>query len=121
MDDSNLVRKTVERTLGTIRALEIRVVRDAAEALDAYRQVRPDIVTLDITTPRTGGLTCLEELRRLDPHARVLAISALADRTTATDALRKGAAAYLCKPFTLEGLVEILTELRGDDGALHLD
>ena len=117
VDDSNIVRKTIERTLGGLCPLEVRMARDGVEALEAYRQMRPDIVTLDITMPQMDGLTCLEEMRRFDHRARVLVISALADRATAVDALRRGAEAYLCKPFTSGELVEVFEELRGGDVA----
>ena len=117
VDDSNIVRKTIERTLGGLYPLEVRMARDGVEALEAYREMRPDIVTLDITMPQMDGLTCLEEMRRFDHRARVLVISALADRATAVDALRRGAEAYLCKPFTSGELVEVFEELRAGDAA----
>lgn len=115
VDDSNIVRKTLERSVGEHGPLDVRVARDGAEALDAFRQMSPDIVTLDITLPRMDGLNCLDSMRRLDQHARVLVISALADRGTAADALRRGAGAYLCKPFTSEELLEVFEELREGD------
>lgn len=111
VDDSNIVRKTIQRTLDNAMKAEIFTAGNGLEALEIYRSARPDVVTLDITMPHMDGLTCLEELLKIDSRAKVLVISALSDRATAIAALKRGAEAFLCKPFTSAELIEAFQEL----------
>ena len=71
-----------------------------------YRAKLHDVVTLDITMPGMDGLTCLDELIKINPEARVLIISALRDKATAIDAIKRGASGFLCKPINPSELKE---------------
>ncbi|MFT3905521.1 MAG: response regulator [Steroidobacteraceae bacterium] len=111
VDDSNLIRKRIER----IQEIpEIEVVGSASnghEALDLHERARPDIVTMDLTMPEMDGIECVEKLVERDPDIRILVISALADKATAIEALEKGASGFLCKPFTERQLNDALIKL----------
>jgi two-component system chemotaxis response regulator CheY len=61
---------------------------------------------LDITMPGMDGLTCLDKIIEINPEARVLIISALRDKATAIDAIKRGASGFLCKPINPPELKE---------------
>jgi two-component system chemotaxis response regulator CheY len=74
-------------------------------------QHQPDLVTLDLTMPEMDGIDCVEELVRIKPDIRVLVVSALSDKATALEAIKRGANGFLFKPFTDDQLVHALKEL----------
>ncbi|MFO1368878.1 MAG: response regulator [Marinagarivorans sp.] len=114
VDDSNVIRRKIERAA---EGAFFRVVASAgsgAEALIAYAKHRPELITMDITMPHMDGIACIEKLMAHNPELRILVISALADKATGIEALEKGARGFLCKPFTERQLNEALCELVED-------
>ena len=111
VDDSLIVRRTVERHMRQSRFKDIRMASNGLEALAVFEEFQPDVVTLDITMPEMDGLTTVEILREKNSRAIILIISALADRHTAVEAMKRGAQGFLLKPITPENLQEALEEL----------
>ncbi len=111
VDDSSIVRRSIELMLTTHGITEVDQARDGEQAVQLFREKRHDAVTLDITMPKMDGLTCVEELVKINPEARILVISALADKATAIDSVKRGASGFICKPFTTEELNEVFHEL----------
>jgi two-component system chemotaxis response regulator CheY len=114
VDDSGVVRRVILRELSALGITEVIQAANGEEAIRAYALHNPDAVTLDITMPEMDGIQCVDELIKLNPHARIMIISALADETTAIDAVERGANGYLCKPFSTEEIREALAELMAD-------
>ncbi len=110
VDDSNVIRRSIQRTL-TDRNAEVRMAGNGLEALRAIEDFEPDMVTMDITMPEMDGLACVEEMLRRRPEVRILVVSALADKATAVEAVKRGAQGFLLKPFTAETLNEEIAEL----------
>jgi two-component system chemotaxis response regulator CheY len=114
VDDSNIIRRRIERSQQIER---LRVVGSAAngrEALEVFAKTDPDVVTMDLTMPEMDGIECVEQLVSRKPELRILVVSALADKATAVEAIRKGANGFLCKPFTDRQLNDALAELLQD-------
>ena len=102
VDDSRIIRRKIARSL---EQHELEVIARAAngrEAVEMFKTAQPDIVTMDLTMPEMDGIECVELLVELNPNVLILVVSALADKSTAIQALKKGANGFLCKPFTDE-------------------
>lgn len=109
VDDSALVRTMLKHML---RASEFEVVAeasDAAEALEAYAQAKPDLVLMDIIMPDVSGIEALRQLKALDPQAKVVMCSAVDQEATVVDSLEAGAVDFVVKPLRP---AEVLTVLR---------
>ncbi len=111
VDDSNVIRKRIERANELPEIEFVGAARNGREALEMHAQLRPTLVTMDLTMPEMDGAECVAILVQRDPQIRILVISALADKLTAIDALEKGASGFLCKPFTDRQLNEALRKL----------
>lgn len=114
VDDSTVIRHKIERA---VSGRDVEVVGQAGDGRDAiaiFKKVNPDLVTLDITMPEMDGLDALEAMLAHCPDARVLVISALADKATGIEALTRGALGFLTKPFSDHELNDALRELAGD-------
>ena len=112
VDDSNLIRLRITRVLMDSRDSSWNIVGlapNGVEAVKLCKNLNPTVVTLDITMPEMDGVTCVTELLKVDPNLRILIVSALSDKATALQALKRGAHGFLYKPFTD---LELLTALR---------
>jgi two-component system, chemotaxis family, chemotaxis protein CheY len=113
VDDSSIIRRAIGKYLAPLGLDLAATASDGQEALDRFREVKPDLVTLDITMPQMDGLTCLAQMVGIDPQARIIVISALSDPATGLKALKLGAKSFLPKPFTEVQLVEEIRRVAG--------
>lgn len=113
VDDSNIIRSKINRTLTQHNIEVVATACNGEEAISLFVATKPDIVTMDLTMPLMDGLECIRALRKLNADVRILVISALADKSTAIQALMEGAQGFVCKPFTESDLTEAIDELIG--------
>jgi two-component system chemotaxis response regulator CheY len=111
VDDSNVIRRRIERAQDLPAIEFVGAARNGREAIELHQRLRPTIVTMDLTMPEMDGGECVARLVELDPDIKILVISALADKLTAIDAIEKGASGFLCKPFTDRQLNDALRKL----------
>jgi two-component system chemotaxis response regulator CheY len=111
VDDSNVMRRRIERSQQNDL---LEVVGTAVDAVEKFKQLMPDVMTLDLTMPEMDGIECVEHIIKIKPDVLILVVSALADKATAVEAIEKGANGFLCKPFTDDQLNEALAELIGE-------
>lgn len=111
VDDSNVIRRRIERVQDLPNVQFVGAARNGLEALKMQRELQPTLVTMDLTMPEMDGSDCVAQLVKRDPDLRILVISALADKMTAIDAIERGASGFLCKPFTDRQLNDALRKL----------
>lgn len=111
VDDSNIVRRRIERSQQFDDLEVVGTAANGLEALELARRTNPDLVTMDLTMPQMDGIECITQLVRFKPEVRILVISALADKATAVEAMERGANGFLNKPFTDRQLNEAIAEL----------
>jgi two-component system, chemotaxis family, chemotaxis protein CheY len=119
VDDSNLMRRRIERSQQFEELQLVGTAADGIEALDLFRKTDPDVVTMDITMPHMDGIECIARLVAMKPAIRILVVSALADKATAVEAMERGANGFLNKPFTDRQLNEAIAELLRQDTHAH--
>lgn len=111
VDDS----KTSRRVLRTIlESYEYEVVGEAAngkEAVELYREVKPEVVTMDVTMPEMDGLEALELIMKEDAGAKVIMVTAAAQKNKMLDAIKLGAVDFIQKPFEAEQIVSIINKV----------
>ncbi len=111
VDDSNIIRRRIER-VQDLPAIEfVGAARNGREALELHERLRPTMVTMDLTMPEMDGGECIVRLMERDPKILILVISALADKLTAIEAIERGARGFLYKPFTDRQLNNALRRL----------
>ena len=115
VDDSNVIRNRISRSSSQMNFEVVGTASNGQEAVDLYRQYRPDIVTMDVTMPKMDGLNCINEIASMDENANILVISALSDKATGIRALQLGARGFIYKPFSDEDLFQALEEMLEDD------
>jgi two-component system chemotaxis response regulator CheY len=111
VDDSNIIRRRIERSQQNVRLQVVGSASNGREAVELFQRTDPDVVTMDLTMPEMDGIQCVERLVALKPAIMILVVSALADKATAVEAIEKGANGFLCKPFSDRQLNDALAEL----------
>ncbi len=95
----------------------VTVAENGERALELYTRARADLVILDLNMPGMGGHVCLEQLRRLDPGAKVLIASGRSAQLVPAETIQLGISAIINKPFLWEDMLhKIRAVLDGDVG-----
>ncbi len=98
VDDAAFMRMMIRDILAR-EGYAIHEAVNGRDAIEKYGEVRPDLVTMDITMPELDGIEALREIKRVDPAARVLMVSAMGQQKMIVEALEAGALDFLVKPF----------------------
>lgn len=112
VDDAAFMRLSLKNMLVKN---EFEVVGDAengAIAVDMYKKLKPDIVTMDITMPEMEGIEALKKILEFDPNANVIMISALGQEAKVKQAIILGAKGFIVKPFKEDYLVKTLSKFK---------
>ncbi|RME41163.1 MAG: response regulator [Planctomycetota bacterium] len=108
VDDAKFMRHMIKNILTEIGCEVIGEAGDGQEACTLYEQLSPDVVTMDIVMPNVSGIDALKEIRRKDPKAKIVMISAIDQREPLMEALKLGAVDYVVKPFEKERVKEAM-------------
>lgn len=84
------------------------------EALRLYRELKPDLTTMDIIMPGTGGIDAIKDILKEDPQAKILVVSALGQKALVKEALDAGAKGFVVKPFKPEKVIEEVHNILGE-------
>ncbi len=88
----------------TSKDYEVYTALNGAEALALVKEVKPDIVLLDIIMPGMGGIDTLKEIKKIDPTTAVIMVTAVIDEELAKRAVNLGAFDYITKPINIDYL-----------------
>lgn len=110
VDDAAFMR----RMLADMVAGEHEVCGEAANGMEAiakYKELKPDIVTMDISMPEMQGIDAMREILAYDGEAKVLICSAIGHRQKVLEAMKSGARDFLVKPFQKEQVLDAISRL----------
>lgn len=109
VDDHDLVRTGITRMLADIDGLQVVGEADSGEtALKLARELKPDVVLMDVKMPGIGGLEATRKLLRSHPDTKVVAVTVCEEDPFPTRLLQAGAAGYLTKGAALDEMVQAI-------------
>lgn len=111
VDDSILSRKKLRLILEEANYEVVGEASDGAEALNKYKELSPELVTLDITMPNVDGIEALKSIIEYDPSAKVMMVTALGKGDTILNSLKAGAKDFITKPFTSHKVVDSIRDV----------
>lgn len=122
VDDHPMLREGLASVLGREPDIElVGEAQDGAEAINAFRDLQPDVVLMDLQMPGVDGLSAIKTIRAEAPAARIIVLTTYAGDAQALRALRAGAAGYLLKSSLRRELVETVKAVHGGRRYLHPD
>lgn len=111
VDDSRTSRKILK---GILEGEGYEIIGEATngqEGYDKYVELKPDVVTLDITMPVMDGLDALKKIKGEYPDAKVVMVTAAGQKTKMVEAVQSGANEFVSKPFEAEQLKAVIEKI----------
>lgn len=84
------------------------------DALGLYKELKPDLVTMDIVMPGEGGIAAIKQILKDDPEAKILVVSALGQEALIKESIEAGALGFVIKPFKPEKVIEEVENILGE-------
>ncbi|MFS8630889.1 MAG: response regulator [Bacillales bacterium] len=110
VDDAAFMRMMIKDILEKNGYTVVGEAENGNVAVEKYKELNPDIVTMDITMPEKDGITALKEIREYDPNAVVIMCSAMGQQAMVIDAIQAGAKDFVVKPFQAERVIEAVSK-----------
>jgi len=111
VDDASFMRMLIKDILVKNSYTVAGEASDGLAAIEKYKELSPDAVLLDITMPNMDGLTTLNEIKKIDPAAKVIMCSAMGQESMVIDAIKAGAIDFIVKPFQADRIIKALAKL----------
>ena len=108
VDDAAFTRMSIKNILERNGYVVAGEAENGKVGVKRYKELAPDIVTLDITMPEMDGITALKEIKKIDNKAKVVIVSAMGQEVYVREAIMCGAASFIVKPFKEEHVVKTL-------------
>jgi two-component system chemotaxis response regulator CheY len=107
--DDAMIMRAIIKDIATKAGWQIAgEAANGVECVARYRELKPDLVTLDIVMPEMDGVEALRTLRREDPEARVVMVTAIDQRAKLSECIQLGAIDFVVKPFDKQRLTSML-------------
>lgn len=111
IDDAAFMRVTIKNMLSKNGYEVVGEAENGQVGITKYQELKPDIVTLDITMPVMDGLTALKKIMEADPKANIVMLSAMGQQDMVKEAIISGAKGFIVKPFKEDVVLKALENL----------
>ncbi|MDD3852976.1 MAG: response regulator [Syntrophomonadaceae bacterium] len=114
-DDSTVMRRSLRLILTKGGHTVAGQATDGASACLMYNQLKPDLVTMDITMPGINGIEAMLKILESDPSAKIIMITAIDQKRMIFEAIKSGARHYIIKPFEDDKVLSTINEVLRQD------
>ncbi len=112
-DDAAFMRMMIKDIL-TKNGYEIAgEAENGMKAVEKYKEVKPDLVMMDITMPEMDGIQALKKIKEVDPGAVVVMCSAMGQQAMVIESIQSGAKDFIVKPFDKDRVLEAVKKVIG--------
>lgn len=108
VDDAAFMRLTLKTMLEKNGFEVIGEANNGSMAIAMYKELNPELVTMDITMPDMDGIEALDQIIKFDSNAKIVMLSAMGQETRIREAVLKGAKGFIVKPFKEDYLIKAL-------------
>jgi two-component system, chemotaxis family, chemotaxis protein CheY len=111
VDDAIFMRSMLKDILVRHGFKVVGEAENGKEACEKYKELHPDITTMDIVMPQMNGIEAVKEIIKFDSNAKVVMCSALGQEALVTESIEAGAKDFIVKPFSPDKVVKIVTQV----------
>ena len=108
VDDAAFMRMMLKDILSKNGYEVVGEAENGKVAVSMYEELKPDVVTMDITMPEMDGITAVKEIKKLSGDAKVVMVSAMGQQAMVIEAIQAGATDFIVKPFQPDRVLEAL-------------
>jgi two-component system chemotaxis response regulator CheY len=112
VDDASFIRLQLKKLLEQNGFEVVGEAENGIVALKKIKELKPDIVTLDITMPEMDGIECMIEIKKMDYLPTVIMISSMGQEAYVQKAIMNGAKGFLVKPYKSEAVIRNLNKFK---------
>lgn len=110
-DDTVFMRLMLKDMLEKHGYIVAGEAQNGREAIEQYKALKPDIVTMDITMPDMNGIEAVKQIRAFDPKAKIVMCSAMGQQALVLEAIQAGASEFIVKPFHADRVMDALQKV----------
>lgn len=111
VDDAVFMRKMLTGVLTNNGHTVVGEASNGGEALDKYKELKPDLVLMDITMPEVDGIQGVKLIRGYDSNANIIMCSAMGQQAMVIESIQAGAKDFIVKPFNEERVIESVNKI----------
>lgn len=111
VDDAAFMRMMLKDILTKAGHEIVGEAANGVEAVEKYKELKPDVVTMDITMPEMNGIDAIKEIKKVDPNATVIVCSAMGQQAMVIEAIQAGAKDFIVKPFQAARVIEAIQKV----------
>ena len=112
-DDAIFMRTMISDILSGAGYEVVGEAETGVQAIERYKELKPDLVTMDIVMPDMGGIDAVREIVKGDPNAKILMCSAMGQQALVVEAIQAGAKDFVVKPFQPSRVLEAVQRVLG--------
>jgi len=113
VDDAAFMRMMIKDILTKNGYEIVGEAENGLRAIEKFQELRPDLITMDITMPEMDGISAVKEIRKIDPGAKVIMCSAMGQQSMVIEAIQSGARDFIVKPFQPDRVLEAIRKAAG--------
>ncbi len=119
-DDHPIVRDALRTLISTEPGMEfVGEAADGAQAVEQARQLKPDVILMDLVMPVKDGLQAITEIKEVDPSVSILVLTSFSEENKVFPAIRAGALGYLLKDSSPQELLQAIYNVHKGEATLH--
>ncbi len=111
VDDSRTSRKILRTILETAGHEVIGEAVDGEDGVSKFKELSPEITTLDITMPKLDGIEALKQIKAVNANAKVIMVTAAGQQSKMVEAVKNGASEFVTKPYEADEITSIIAKL----------
>jgi len=115
VDDAKIMRANIIKMLDHLNHSIVGESENGFDAIEQYKLLKPDLVTMDITMPQVGavkdGIEAVEKIIAFDPKAKIIMVTSHGEQDKVIQAIQTGASNYILKPLKVEKLEEVINKV----------
>jgi len=110
VDDAAFMRMMLKNILTSNGFEIVGEAENGVQAVEKYKELKPELVTMDITMPEMDGIAAVKEIMKIDPNARIVMVSAMGQQVMVIEAIQAGAKDFVVKPFQPDRVLEAINK-----------
>lgn len=110
VDDAQFMRMMVKNILSSNGYEIAGEAENGVLAIAKFKELKPDLVIMDLIMPEMGGIDACKEMIKLDPAARIIICSAMGQQALVVEAIQVGAKDFVVKPFQPANVLEAVSK-----------
>ena len=114
VDDAAFMRMMIKNIVTKAGYEVVGEAENGAQAVEMYKELKPDLVTMDITMPEMDGIQAVKAIKEIDPNANIIMCSAMGQQAMVMEAIQAGAKDFIVKPFQQDRILQTIERIIGN-------